>query len=79
MTYLPAESIRRSPTGALGEVQLTDAIEGLISSTACNGYQFPGDHFDVGVPVGMLKASIHTALNNKDIAADLREWLVKVL
>ena len=73
------ESIRRSPTGALGEIQLTDAIDGLISSTACTGYQFPGDHFDVGVPIGMLKASIHTALNNKDMSTDLREWLNEIL
>ena len=62
-----------------GEIQLTDAIDGLISSTACTGYQFPGDHFDVGVPIGMLKASIHTALNNKDMSTDLREWLNEIL
>ena len=33
------------------------------------------DHFDVGTPLGMLKASVYSALKREDMANELREWL----
>ena len=61
--------------GALGEIQLTDAIAAHIESPGVRGYRFTGEHFDVGTPLGMLKASVSAALGREEIAGDLRSWL----
>ena len=61
--------------GALGEIQLTDAIAAHIESPGVLGYRFTGEHFDVGTPLGMLKASVAAALGEEEIAGDLRSWL----
>lgn len=73
------DAIESSQTGALGEFQLTDAIQSLIPSTSCIGYKFPGEHFDVGIPLGMLKASIYSALKKEDLSDDLKVWLNSIL
>ena len=61
--------------GALGEIQLTDAIAAHIESPGVLGYRFTGEHHDVGTPQGMLKASVAAALRREEIAGDLRSWL----
>ena len=73
------QAIKASPHGALGEIQLTDAIQKLISSVPCNGYKFPGEHFDVGIPMGMLKASIYESLRNRETSSELKKWLNEIL
>ena len=70
------DTLERVRPGALGEVQLTDAIAAHIEAPGVQGYRFSGEHFDVGTPLGMLKASVVAALNREDIAPDLRSWLV---
>jgi UTP--glucose-1-phosphate uridylyltransferase len=61
--------------GALGEIQLTDALSGLLMTHPCLGFLFSGHHFDVGTPPGLLKASIHMALKRGDIGPQLIEWI----
>ena len=61
--------------GALGEVQLTDAIAALLPTHAVYAYRFPGAHFDVGTPLGMLKASAFAALRRDDLSGGFRSWL----
>lgn len=61
--------------GALGEIQLTDAISELLQRHRVFGYQFPGVHFDAGKPIGMLKASIYEALRRDDMADDIRAFM----
>ena len=73
------EALETVQPGALGEIQLTDAIARLLSSESVYAYRFPGVHFDVGTPVGLLKASVYTALERGDISSDFREWLGGVL
>jgi UTP--glucose-1-phosphate uridylyltransferase len=69
------DALEKVSPGALGEIQLTDAIESLIGDIPCLGYEFPGLHFDVGVPLGMLKASVHLALRRPDLKEDFLKWL----
>ena len=69
------EVLERTEPGAIGEVQITDALATMIESSDAFAYRFPGVHFDAGTPLGMLKASIHQALERDDIADDLRAWL----
>ena len=69
------QSLEHSTQGALGEIQLTDAIGELIPHVGCKGYLFKDKHFDVGIPIGLLKASIHQALKRDDTHDDLANWL----
>ena len=62
---LPAqifENIQNTLPGSLGEIQLTDSMTSLLKTTDCTGYRFPGTHFDVGTPLGMLEASLHIGI-----------------
>ena len=68
-------TLERVRPGALGEIQLTDAIAAHIDAPGVRGYRFSGEHFDVGTPLGMLKASVAAALGEGEIAGDLRSWL----
>ena len=61
--------------GALGEIQLTDAIVELLNSQDVYGYRFPGINFDVGTPLGLLKASLYSAMHTNNISHDVTDWL----
>ena len=69
------QAIEHLSHGALGEIQLTDAIGALVPQAGCKGYLFKDPHFDVGTPIGLLKASIRQALKRDDTHNDLVNWL----
>ena len=69
------ETLARTPAGAAGEVQLTDALSMLLSTQKVYAYQFPGAHFDAGTPLGLLKASVYAALQREGPGDQLRKWL----
>jgi UTP--glucose-1-phosphate uridylyltransferase len=69
------EALEKVTPGAIGEIQLTDAIAELIGDPGVYAYEFPGDHFDVGTPLGLLKASVHAALNREDMSGEIEAWL----
>jgi UTP--glucose-1-phosphate uridylyltransferase len=48
--------------GAIGEIQLTDAIGQLIDSEPVYGLIVEGDHYDVGTPEGLLGCALSFAL-----------------
>ena len=61
--------------GAIGEIQLTDGIDGLIRTQAVYAYEYAGTLYDAGTPLGLLKASVMTALKREDMAPDFLAWL----
>ena len=67
--------LEQTPPGAKNEIQLTDALEILRVHQGAYAYEFDAVHFDAGVPLGMLKASIHVALRRDDLSGELKEWL----
>lgn len=73
------DALERAAPGAIGEIQLTDALEAVRAQDGAFAYRFDAEHFDVGTPMGMLKASIHAALNRPDMADELRAWLSQTL
>ena len=73
------DALERVSPGAVGEIQLTDALAAVIPTQGAYAYRFPGVHFDVGTPLGLLKASIYAAMRRQDMAGDLRDWLKGVL
>lgn len=73
------DALKRVQPGALGEIQLTDAIAMLLPTDKAYAYEFPGTYFDLGTPLGLLKASIHVALQREDLSQELREWISSVV
>lgn len=65
--------------GAIGEIQLTDAIEAVRAEQGAFACEVAADHFDVGTPLGMLKASVYAALKRDDMSGELKEWLETAL
>lgn len=63
------------PTGAGGEYQLTDAMKILAQEKGMIGVDFIGTRYDMGNKLGILQASIETALKHKEIADDFRKYL----
>jgi UTP--glucose-1-phosphate uridylyltransferase len=68
------EALRQTQPGAGGEVQITDALASMIPG-GVYAYRFPGDHVDVGRPLGLLQASVTEALRRPEMASELQEWL----
>ena len=61
--------------GAGGELQLTDAIKGLLKTEKVYGYTFDGIRHDAGDKLGMLKATVDFALKRPDLGPAFREFL----
>lgn len=66
------DEIRQNRAGALGEIQLTDAIARL---PVVHGIEFSGAHFDTGNPVGLLDAALHYGLRHPELGAATRALL----
>lgn len=49
--------------GALGEIQLTDAIDELARRSGMRGYIADADLLDVGTPPGLLKATVELGVH----------------
>ena len=69
------EKLEEIPTGAGGEIQLTDAIAALTSDQDVYAYAFEGRRYDAGTTMGWLKASIDLALERHDIGAEFRRYV----
>jgi UTP--glucose-1-phosphate uridylyltransferase len=53
--------LRTIPRGAGGEIQLTDAIAGMLSSDTTFAYRYEGRRFDCGSKEGFVAATVHFA------------------
>lgn len=61
--------------GAGGEIQLTDALRGLVQSGEFYGYVFEGTRYDAGEKIGYLKATVDYALRHPKLGREFREYL----
>jgi len=68
-----------TPPGKNHEVQLTDALWLLLQRQPIYAYEFEGTRYDVGTPVGWLKATVALALKHPGIGDELREYLRELL
>ncbi len=66
------------PRGAGGEVQLTDAMQTLMSQQPFTGVKYDGQSFDCGSKVGFLTANVAYALDRDDICDDFLTALAKI-
>lgn len=61
--------------GKGGEVQLTDALKGLLKDEPIYGFVFDGKHYDAGDKLGFLKATVEIALKEPNMGAHFRKYL----
>jgi len=73
--------LERTPPdpAAGGEIQLTDGIARLLGEEPVFACRYEGERFDVGRPLGLLKASVSMALRRPDLGPELRRYLRELL
>ncbi len=71
--------LERTPKGAGGEIQLTDALAVLASRGQAWGYLFEGRRYDTGNVLGWLEATVGLALERPELAPQVREILRNAL
>ncbi|GAG40539.1 unnamed protein product, partial [marine sediment metagenome] len=73
------DALERTQPGAGGEIQLTDGIALLMGEEPVFACRYEGERFDVGRPLGLLKASVSMALRRPDLGPELRSYLRDLL
>ena len=69
------ETLERTPLGAGGELQLTDAIRLLLQKEKVYGYRFEGKRHDARDKLGFLKATVEFALKRPELRDEFRAYL----
>jgi UTP--glucose-1-phosphate uridylyltransferase len=69
------DKLEQTQRGAGGEIQLTDAIEALMTEQSVYTYEFEGTRYDAGTTLGWLQATVEMALQRPDLAKPFREHL----
>ena len=72
------ELLEQTKPGAGGEIQLTDAIEALLSERNVLAYRFEGTRFDCGNKLGLVKATLAMALEDPSLATATREFMASL-
>ena len=71
--------LEQTTPGAGGEIQLTDAIEALLLEQGkVLAYRFEGIRFDCGNKAGLVRATMHMAMQDPKLAEVVREFASKV-
>jgi UTP--glucose-1-phosphate uridylyltransferase len=69
------DALEKTPPGAGGEIQLTDAIAQLVKKGGVKAYRFDGKRYDCGSKLGYLEATVELALEHPDLGKDFRRFL----
>ena len=68
----------KTPPGAGGEIQLTDAMRTLARSVGITGVDYTGKRYDMGDKLGTLQATVEIALRNPKLGGPFREYLKEI-
>ncbi|MBE7000281.1 MAG: UTP--glucose-1-phosphate uridylyltransferase [Ruminococcaceae bacterium] len=69
--------LEHQSTGFNGEIQLTDAIDGLAKRSKVVAVNFEGRRFDTGSMTGYLETVLEYALESEKTGAWLKEYILK--
>lgn len=72
------ECIANTQPGSGGEIQLTDALRGLIAKEDMYAYDFVGRRYDVGNKMGFLEATVEFALKRDDLKDEFSKYLKEI-
>jgi UTP--glucose-1-phosphate uridylyltransferase len=64
-----------TPAGRNGEIQLTDGLKRLVEHNPIYAYEFEGERYDVGTPLGWLQTTVALALKDPDIGPKFVDYL----
>jgi len=67
--------IKQTKPGAVGEIQITDAMRSLLKKRPFYAVRFNGTRHDAGDKLGFLIATVEFALKRPDLAPEFREYL----
>ena len=69
------DEIENTQPGAIGEIQITDAMRSLLKKRPFYAVRFEGTRHDAGDKLGFLIATVEFALKHEDLAPEFREYL----
>jgi UTP--glucose-1-phosphate uridylyltransferase len=69
------DEIKQTGPGAVGEIQITDAMRSLLKKRPFYAVRFNGTRHDAGDKLGFLIATVEFALKRPDLAPEFREYL----
>lgn len=69
------EILDKTPPGAGGEIQLTDAMMQLAKTEGMIGVDYIGTRYDMGNKLGIMQAACEVALTHPEIGDDFRAYL----
>lgn len=69
------DHLERTSAGALGEIQLTDALRTLAAEARLYALVLEGTPYDAGDKLGFLKATVEFGLKNPEFGAAFRAYL----
>ena len=69
------EEIEQTKPGAIGEIQITDAMRALLKRRDFYAVKFKGVRHDAGDKLGFLIATVEFALKREDLGEEFREYL----
>lgn len=73
------DSLEEISPYAQGELQLTDAINHMLQNgEKVFAYKFQGTRYDIGTPIGWIKAIIGTALQSPAYEKQIREFIAEM-
>lgn len=64
--------------GRGGEIQLTDGISQLARQKKVYGYEFEGNHYDIGDKMGFVRATIAYALKRVELKEQVKSYLLSL-
>jgi UTP--glucose-1-phosphate uridylyltransferase len=70
--------IEQTQPGAIGEIQITDAMRSLLKRRPFYAVRFEGTRYDAGDKLGFLIATVELALKHPELAQDFKEYLKTV-
>lgn len=69
------DEIATTRPGAIGEIQITDAMRSLLKKRPFYGVKFEGKRHDAGDKLGFLMATVEFALKHEELAPEFRAYL----
>jgi len=68
-------AIEQTTPGAIGEIQITDAMRALLRKRDFYAVRFEGTRYDAGDKLGFLVATVEFGLKHKELAPEFRKFL----
>jgi UTP--glucose-1-phosphate uridylyltransferase len=67
--------LERTAPGAIGEIQITDAMRSLLKKRPFYAVRFEGTRYDAGDKLGFLIATVEFALKHPELADEFKDYL----